>query len=476
MLLLSHFVVFGQEAYLVHQVEKPAEPSGGIAYLNQFVASNIQMPFRSSLKGINGKVFVRGIVEPDGSMSKLEVSRGLDTLCNAEAIRLMSLYKAWKPAILKGEKVRQTVMYPVTFRSPAPANFDTTLFAFVQHFDEKFFPTTDSRKYEYRSVVPVDSNGYVKADVVYEQIKGSKWKPVVTIPFTRKSIWIRMDQVEGKKDSIQAFALSARDENEVSHCPEVAFQENGKLLKYTEYSLRSNPTLLKEFDLKGALRKMIVYSDSSESEIQWYGNGQIRTIIERPVMKIDGTGEPLLLGAWDQTGEQSVKEGNGRWQSVSATNDGKSLLEEGNVLAGQKDGTWEGKWADGVVHYRELYDHGVFKEGLSIDNGVETVYKEPIIQPKFKGGVKELYKFLGQNIMYPPEAARKGIQGRVFLSFVVCEDGSLCDYKVEKSAGFGLDNEAMRVVKKMDGKWEPGKLRGKNVRVKYNLPINFQRQ
>ncbi|MNL86882.1 Gram-negative bacterial tonB protein [compost metagenome] len=60
------------------------------------------------------------------------------------------------------------------------------------------------------------------------------------------------------------------------------------------------------------------------------------------------------------------------------------------------------------------------------------------------------------------------------LSFVVCEDGSMCEYKVENRVGYGLDEEALRVVKLMNGKWNPGELRGQKVRVKYNVPINFQ--
>jgi TonB family protein len=109
-------------------------------------------------------------------------------------------------------------------------------------------------------------------------------------------------------------------------------------------------------------------------------------------------------------------------------------------------------------------------------NGEKISYKNKALQPKFKGGLPEFYKFLGQNIKYPSEAARNRISGRVYLSFVVCEDGSLCDYEVVKGVRRDLDNEALRVVKSMSGKWEPGVMRGQKVRVKYNLPINFQLQ
>lgn len=114
------------------------------------------------------------------------------------------------------------------------------------------------------------------------------------------------------------------------------------------------------------------------------------------------------------------------------------------------------------------------ENGYSIVNGEKIEYANPVINPAFKGGRREMYKFLAMNIKYPINAAKRGVSGKVMLSFVVCEDGSLCDYKVESGAGFGLDDEALRVVKLTNGLWQPGVLRGQKVRVKYKLPVNFQ--
>ncbi len=94
-------------------------------------------------------------------------------------------------------------------------------------------------------------------------------------------------------------------------------------------------------------------------------------------------------------------------------------------------------------------------------------------QPEFPGGTSEMYKYLGKNIKYPSAASRANVSGRVFMSFVVNVDGSIQDVTVLKGLGFGCDEEATRVVKAMP-KWKPGKQSGRAVRVKYNLPINFQ--
>jgi len=103
----------------------------------------------------------------------------------------------------------------------------------------------------------------------------------------------------------------------------------------------------------------------------------------------------------------------------------------------------------------------------------EKVFTVVEQQPEFPGGTTEMYKYLSKNIKYPSAASRANVSGRVFLSFVVNTDGSIQDVSVLKGLGFGCDEEAIRVVKAMP-KWKPGKQSGRAVRVKYNLPINFQ--
>jgi protein TonB len=95
--------------------------------------------------------------------------------------------------------------------------------------------------------------------------------------------------------------------------------------------------------------------------------------------------------------------------------------------------------------------------------------------PEFPGGTGELYKYLGNSIKYPPLAKESGIQGRVFVNFVVEPNGSISNVKVLRGIGGGCDEEAIRVVKAMPT-WKPGKQRGKAVRVSYNLPIKFTLQ
>ena len=106
----------------------------------------------------------------------------------------------------------------------------------------------------------------------------------------------------------------------------------------------------------------------------------------------------------------------------------------------------------------------------------EVVFVVVESMPEFPGGQQALFKYLSENVKYPVIAQENGIQGRVICQFVVNKDGSIVDVEVVRSGGdASLDKEAIRVIKSMP-KWKPGKQRGKPVRVKYTLPVNFKLQ
>jgi len=127
----------------------------------------------------------------------------------------------------------------------------------------------------------------------------------------------------------------------------------------------------------------------------------------------------------------------------------------------------------------EADDETEVEEYIPVEEEEEIVEAEifTVVEsmPEFPGGTGELYKYLGKSIKYPPLAKESGIQGRVFVNFVVEPDGSISNVKVLRGIGGGCDEEAMRVVKNMPT-WKPGKQRGKSVRVSYNLPIKFTLQ
>lgn len=92
-----------------------------------------------------------------------------------------------------------------------------------------------------------------------------------------------------------------------------------------------------------------------------------------------------------------------------------------------------------------------------------------------KGGMNAFYEFVKSKMKYPAQARRMGIEGRVFVEFVIERDGRLTDVKALKGIGAGCDEEAIRIVQSSPA-WNPGKQRGKPVRQRYVIPIFFKLQ
>lgn len=103
----------------------------------------------------------------------------------------------------------------------------------------------------------------------------------------------------------------------------------------------------------------------------------------------------------------------------------------------------------------------------------EEVFTHVEQMPKFPGGDAELYKFISNNLNYPAMAIENNVQGRVVVQFVVTKDGSIGNVKVVRSVDRDLDNEAIRVCKKLP-KFIPGKQNGQPVNVWYTLPVTFK--
>jgi periplasmic protein TonB len=93
--------------------------------------------------------------------------------------------------------------------------------------------------------------------------------------------------------------------------------------------------------------------------------------------------------------------------------------------------------------------------------------------PTFPGGEAALMQWLSKETKYPPIAKEAGIQGTVYVNFIIGPDGKIRDIKVVRSVNRALDEEAIRVIEKMPS-WTPGKQRGKAVSVQFTLPIKFK--
>lgn len=121
----------------------------------------------------------------------------------------------------------------------------------------------------------------------------------------------------------------------------------------------------------------------------------------------------------------------------------------------------------------EILEQNVDPIGEPAEVGDETpIFTVVENMPEYPGGMDAMYAYLGENIQYPDSAKMNNISGKVYVTFVIEKDGSVTNVVVLRGIGGGCDKEAMRVVSEMPN-WKPGKQRGQEVRVQYNLPIKF---
>lgn len=483
LLLILGLPTFAQTTlYQAFEVDSAAEPRGGITFLNTFLQANLRKPVLAEAKGIGGTVIVTGVVETDGHVSDIVVIKSLRPDCDREAVRVFGLFGAWKPAQKDGKAVRQKVNLPILYKLNKPFTYIDG--AKVSYFDANNKPIADSSQAQYRQLAPMDSSGLPTGDIVLYKRKELGWKKDFRLPLVRKvdkspnssgqSVQLIGYQNSNQQWEGQLFSLSKAGVR-----IRQAFYQSGKRVG-PEINYHSNGSVAQKAD------------DFEDKVINtyWYPNGQIKQISEETKLKystLDSTGQVVKLNSpvqvmefWTIDGQQLVKKGNGSFidqrksASYSDTTRQTQVTEKGRYKDGFKQGTWTVQYADNSYYYEDEYNDGFFRSGKACVAGTDTTHYTVLdMMPEFQGGLNGLQQFLRQNLRYPVNAQRAGVQGQVFVSFVVCADGALCDYEVLKGVQSDLDKEAIRVVKLMSGRWNPCIQRGQKIRLKYNMPINF---
>jgi len=183
----------------------------------------------------------------------------------------------------------------------------------------------------------------------------------------------------------------------------------------------------------------------------------------------------VVTAAYDSLGNQQVTDGAGYFKGNNFNNSiqskGDSIIEEGNLKNGKREGDWKGKTDRGT--FVETYNNNVLVSGIFIDkNGIVTKYSERMTQPTFTGGLIEFNRFLAHNIHYPSYERDRNIMGKVYIGFVVERDGSLSNFKVAIPVSPGLDDAALKGVM-ASPPWLPGKAFGKLERMSFVVPVSF---
>jgi hypothetical protein len=204
--------------------------------------------------------------------------------------------------------------------------------------------------------------------------------------------------------------------------------------------------------------------------INWYENGNIREEGEY-TGNYEIAGKHYKLNQyWDVNNNHLIVNGNGLY----SCGDKMSFQETGMYKDGYKDGVFEGKNPEQNSSYSEKYENGKFISGTRLfADGTKTDYFEMEKRPFPKRGMQDFYNYIGKNFNYTKESIKNNVQGKIVLKFVIDKDGHIVEPTIIKSLGYGLDQEAVRVLLNY-GDWIPGEQRGLKVRCSFSLPLTLQ--
>lgn len=230
-----------------------------------------------------------------------------------------------------------------------------------------------------------------------------------------------------------------------------------------------------EYHENGRLKNKGTYRESHRVGYltSWYENGGLHKVLNYvPIDRIPGTHAKdsfQIIHYWNTSSDQLIKDGNGY---CACTFESDVLLEKGKVVNGFRDSTWQ-YFSEDTLKFIEEFTAGRFLTGKAFHKGKEIIYHQREVQAQYPGGIGAMYKFLQRTVRYPGYAKRKGLQGRIFVKFIVDKDGTLSDITILKGVTESLDEEAMRVIRAMP-RWIPGSLRGLRVKSQFVLPVAFK--
>ncbi|GAB4047568.1 energy transducer TonB [Spirosoma litoris] len=473
-LLFFSSAIAQQTVYQSFEVDSVAAPRGGNLLLNTFLQTNLRKPIAAAAKGVGGRVILSAIVELDGSVSDVKIVNSLRPDCDREAMRVFRLFKAWQPGIKGGKAVRQQITTTVLFKPNPPFIYNNG--AQVSYYDSDKKALADSSdKVRYKQEAPLDSNGLANGDIVVYKGKGGNWKEEYRIPFVRQ-----VNESQGASDQ-STTTIGYQGDGHRWDGEVILLTKSGSIIYKYFYKNGAPTSEGVHYSSNGLVSEKREEFDGGFIATSWYDNGQIREIkVNNYLSLTDKSFMSSVKAFWTPTGQQLVKNGNGRVNHKQQVRSYSSLLpktvviEEGAYENGLQQGIWIGQYEDKSFYYEELFDKGVFQKGKSCLLGGDTITYTVLEKvPEFKGGMQALGNFLAQNLHYPPEAQQSKIEGQVFLSFIIDADGRVIDIDLVKGLGHGTNEEAIRVLKATSGRWIPGHQRGQKINVKYNLPINF---
>jgi TonB family protein len=434
--------------------------------IQKFIESTVQIPFMARIADVQGVVQVRITVGIDSLPMKYEVTQSLRPDCDLEALRVVKLLNIrMLREALNGKK---RIIVEVPFFNPKKIFYENNYV--LDYYDKDQKPSNNEANIKFVRRYIVDTlTGIIKTNAEYFEYKK---KDIVRSGFA----FLRIDSserhypnfLENQADTLRKFRYLAVT-NAVF--PNIFFDkyENGQITSKhvgnKNFSYYPNGRIENENEL--------FESDKEKKyiDIHWFANGQLAYVKNTILQKTENLEK--YVAVWDTLGKQIVRDGNG-FDEYYEGNLKNLTIHSGLLKDGVKEGKWTGKDVNDIIGYTEIYEKGKCLKGESYLGKSTYNYTNPNENAEFKTGMNGFESHLMTNLKYPSAAQRANVSGKVYVQFVVDIDGTLRDFKILKSVGFGCDEESVRVLQLSSGNWKPGKVRGRAFRSRFTIPINYQ--
>lgn len=295
----------------------------------------------------------------------------------------------------------------------------------------------------------------------------------------------------------------------------VDYHSDGRIIALGSYVDGKKHGIFKRFYNNGVLYRQGEFKNDVQVGLWavYYSNGTLRE-------KVDLDKSPFtVIEYYDDRGQQAIDAGTGNWEFIF-NEASKTYFLEATFEEGMRDGTWQVRDRGGRLMYKEQYKEGQLQKAVKMTypkfsnkkviskfnnsmyyagslsttekfNSINSTREdypylrflpEPTEQPlenndilaSFEGGIAGFYKYIQQNLRYPDEAQKMGLEGKVFVEFVIEKDGSVDNIKILRGIGSGCDQEALRVIRNSPN-WTPGENEnGETIPQRVVLPITFK--
>lgn len=247
-----------------------------------------------------------------------------------------------------------------------------------------------------------------------------------------------------RSGKVNMKAISTKKDKPNFQGPRIEYYENGNKKQESNY----------------------IDNNLNDTQLEWYDNGEKKSEKEISWDSENKNTIVKIVQFWNKDKQQTVIDGNGQYEDSD-----ENIYEKGPIKQGKKEGVWEGKNLKEIYTFSEIYRDGEFISGISSDKeNNKFPYKVLLEKATPTKGMSDFYSFIAKNYRTP---SLQGLQGKVYITFIIDTDGSLSDFKILRDIGHGTGEEAIRVLKKAE-KWIPGKMRGMPAKVSYSLPITIQ--